>query len=96
MKPKLYVDTAVSNDVDEISLLKADPDETLKLDKQDSIFLNSTLTSYKTVKEVPTKAYVDSFSGNNRNRREMSTVFNDQNTEVKNDNLTNLHSSGVN
>ena len=58
MTPKLYVDNAIRNTLDESSLLRLDPDEKLKLDEQDSIFLNSTLTSPKTIIEIPTKNYV--------------------------------------
>ena len=53
---KLYVDNTISESVDESSLLKLDPDEKME---QDSIILNSTLTSPKTVLEIPTKNYVD-------------------------------------
>ena len=53
---KLYVDNAISDGVDEASLLGLDPDEKLK---QDSIILNSTLTSPKTILEIPTQNYVD-------------------------------------
>ena len=53
---KLYVDNAISDGVNESSLLKLDPDEKLI---QDSIPLNSTLTSPKTILEIPTKKYVD-------------------------------------
>ena len=53
---KLYVDNTVSNALDEPSLLRLGPDEELK---QDSIFLNSTLTSPETIIEVPTRNYVD-------------------------------------
>ena len=52
----LYVDNTVSNAIDEPSLLRLVPDEILK---QDSIILNSTLTSPKATIEVPTKNYVD-------------------------------------
>ena len=53
---KLYVDNAISDGVDESSLLRLDSDEKLK---QDSIILISTLTSTKTPIELPTKNYVD-------------------------------------
>ena len=63
---KLYVDNFVRNSVDESTLLRLDPDEKLNLDEQDSIFLNSTLSSLKTDTvlsktkiELPTKNYVD-------------------------------------
>ena len=52
---KLYVDNAI----DESSLLRLDPDEKLNLHEQNSIFLNSTLTSPKTIIELPTKSYID-------------------------------------
>ena len=41
---KHYVDIAISNKVDESSLLRLDHHEELKLDEQESIILNSTLT----------------------------------------------------
>ena len=53
---KLYVDNAISDGVNESSLLRLYPDEKLT---QDSIILNSTLTSPKTILEIPTKNYVD-------------------------------------
>ena len=53
---KYYVDNAISKAIDESSLLRLDPDEKLE---QDSIILNSTLTSPKTILEIPTKSYVD-------------------------------------
>ena len=67
--PKYYVDQALFYKVDELSLLRLDPDEQLKLDEQDSIIPNSTLVSPKTIKEVPTKSYVDSLNESSRNRR---------------------------
>ena len=54
---KYYVDNAISNAIDELSLLRIDPDEKLELD---SLTLNSSLTSLKTTIELPTKNYVDS------------------------------------
>ena len=53
---KLYVDKAISDSIDESSLLRLDTDEKLT---QDTIVLNSTLTSPKTIVELPTKNYVD-------------------------------------
>ena len=50
---KYYVDQAISNSVDESSVLKLDPDEKLKLVEQNSIIPNSTLTSPKTKKFLP-------------------------------------------
>ena len=77
-------------------MLRLDPDEKLKLDEQDSIILNSTLTSPKTIIELPTKSYVDSLHESYRNRRDSSSVFNDRNNEFDNNKLTNLDSVTVN
>ena len=148
---KYYVDNAISKAIDESSLLRFDPDEKLE---QDSIILNSTLTSPKTILEIPTKNYVDnkfndpsiikntdhvdfndkflhnvsgigvnelpkwpneltpkiyvdnalsdviSYIDNlheiNRDRRDLSSVFNDQDTEFDNNKLSNLDSITVN
>ena len=69
---KLYVD----NSIDESSLLRLDPDEKLNLHEQNSIFLNSTLTSPKTIIELPTKSYIDSLhEENERNRRDLGIDF---------------------
>ena len=59
LTPKLYVDKAFSNSIDEPSLLRLDLDEILKLDEQDSIILNYTLATQKTKIETPNKNYVD-------------------------------------
>ena len=48
LTPRHYVNQAILYHVDESSLLRLDPDEKLKLDERDSIFLNVTLTSPKT------------------------------------------------
>ena len=77
-------------------MLRLDPDEKLKLDEQDSIILNSTLTSPKTIIELPTKSYVDSLHERSRNRRDLSSVFNDQDNEFDKNKLTNLDSVSVN
>ena len=147
LTPKLYVDNVISDSVDESSLLRIDPDEKLK---QDSIILNSTLTSPKTILEIPTKNYVENkykypsiikntdhfdFNGKNlnnvgwikvnkmpaieehltpiiyvdnfiediishianlheinRNKRDLSSVFNDQDNDFDENKLTNLDS----
>ena len=81
LTPKYFVHQAIANWLDEFSLLRIHPDEQLKLDEEDPIFLNSTLTSPKTIIELPTKSYVDSLHGINRNRRDSSSVFNDQDNE---------------
>ena len=49
----------MSDGVDESSMLRLDPDEELKLDGQDSIVLNPTLTIPETILELPTKSNVD-------------------------------------
>ena len=93
---KYYVDNAIVYTVDELLLLRLDPDEQLKLGDQDSIILNSTLTSLKTIIELPNKLYVDSLHESSRNRRDLSSVFNYQDNEVDNKKLTNLDSVVVN
>ena len=50
-----------------MSLLRLDPVEFVQLDEQDSIVLNSTLTSPKALIELPTKNYVDSLHESSRN-----------------------------
>ena len=77
-------------------MLRFDPDDILKLNEQDSIVLNSTLTSPKTRRKVPTKSYVDSLHGSSRYRGDLSSVFNDQDNEFDNNKLTNLDSVSVN
>ena len=81
LTPKFYVDQTILFSVHESPLLILDPGEKLKLDEQDSINLNSTLTSPKTIVEKPTKSYVDSLHESSRNRRDLSSVFNDQDNE---------------
>ena len=83
---KYYVDNAISNSVDESSLLRLDANEKLELDKQDSIILNSTLTDPMTIIEIPTKAYIDSLhEENKRSRRDLGIDFyNESNDLVKN------------
>ena len=61
LTPQFYVYEAFSHSLDESPLLRLDPVEKLKLVEQDSIFLNSTLTSPKTIIEIPNKSYADSF-----------------------------------
>ena len=60
------------------------------LDEQDSFFPNSILTSPETINEIPTKSYVQSLHETNKNRRELSLVFNDQDKEFDNIKLTKL------
>ena len=61
----------VDNSIDESSLLRLDPDETLDLDNQDSITLNSALTEPKTLIEIPTKADIDSLHEENDDQEEI-------------------------
>ena len=59
---KDYVDGAVTLDVNEPLLLRLHPDTALKisqLNEQDSILLDSSITSPRTTIEIPTKNYVD-------------------------------------
>ena len=84
LTPKLYVDEAISHSVDESSLIRLDPDEKSELDEKDSIILNSTLISPKTIIEIPTKLFINSSHENSRNTRDLSSVFNDQDNEFDN------------
>ena len=70
--------------------MKLYPDEKLKLDKQDSTTLSSTLTSPNTIIELPTKSYVDSLHEIQSNRRELSSAINYQDNEFVNNKLTAL------
>ena len=83
---KLYVD----NSIDESSFLRIDPNEKLKLDEQDSINPNSTLTSPKTIIEIPTKTYIDSLHDENeRNRRDVGLAFYDEEIDLVKNNQDN-------
>ena len=92
LTPKFYIDEAISRSVDESSLLAIDPAEKLELAEQDSIILNSILTSPKTIIELPTKAFVDSLHEINRSKHDSSSVFNDQDNKYNNNNITNSDS----
>ena len=85
LTPKAYVDDAIRNSIDESSLSRLDPEEKLNLDEQDSIILNSSLTSPITKIELPTKSYIDSLhEENERNRRDLGLDFyNESNTLLK-------------
>ena len=84
LTPKFYVDHFVYDRVDEASLLRLDRKEMLHLDgKLDSIFLNSSLTSPRTIIELPTKSYVDSLHGENeRSRRDLGLDFYDESSTL--------------
>ena len=60
LTPKYYVAQTSFHNVDESSLLSLYPHEKLKLNEQDSKIHSSTLTSPKTIIELPNKSYVDS------------------------------------
>ena len=69
----------------------------MKLFEQDFITLQSGLTTPKTkLLEAHSKSCVDSLSENDRNRRHLCRVFNDQDNEFDQSNLTNLDSNTVN
>ena len=103
---KYYVDNAISNSVDESTLLRLDANEKLELDKQDSIILNSTLTDPMTIIEIPTKAYIDSLhEENERSRRDLGIDFynestdlvkNNQDNDFNDNKLTNINSISIN
>ena len=77
------MDQAISNGVAESSLLRLDPDEKLKLDEQDYILLNSTLTSAKTMIKLPTKNYVDiRLNDPSLIRNNAHVDFNDKNLDI--------------
>ena len=84
---KLYVDSAISDSIDESSLLRLDTDEKLT---QDSIILNSTLTSPKTILEIPTKNYVDN------KFNDPSIIKNTDHVDFNDKILDNVHSIKVN
>ena len=84
---KLYVDNAISDGVNESSLLRLDPDENLT---QDSIIPHSTLTSPKTILEIPTKNYVDN------KFNDPSIIKNTDHVDFKDEILDSVHSIKVN
>ena len=93
---KFYIDEAIYYWLDESSLLRSDPDEKLNPDEQASIILNSSITSPKTKIKIPTKSYVDSLHESSRNRRDLSSVYNDQDNEFDSNKFNSLDSTTVN
>ena len=99
---KNYVD----NMLDESPLLRVDPNETLDLENQDSILLNSTKTLPATIIEIPTKTYINSLhEENERSRRDLGIDFynessdlvkNNQDNNFNNYKLTNINSITIN
>ena len=68
--------------MDNSSLLRLDPEEKSDLDEQDLINHNSTLTSPKTIIEVPTKNYVDSgLNDPSITRNDFHVDFNEKNLD---------------
>ena len=96
LTPKFFVDQVISYHVHETSFLRLNPNEENNLDEQDSISLNFSAISPKTTIELPTKNYVDSLHEINRNRRDISSVFNAQDNEFDVNKLFNLDSVVVN
>ena len=62
---KQYDDESISKKLDKLSLLRLDSKEKLELDKQDSKIPISTLTTPKTVNEIPTKANIHTLPDEN-------------------------------
>ena len=58
LTPKIYVDQAISDGVDNSSFVRLDPDEKFE---QDSIVLISSLTQPQTKIDLLTKSYVKSY-----------------------------------
>ena len=102
---KPYVHNAIHDALDESSLLSLDLDGTLKPNKKDSIILISTLTSPRTIIEIPTKAYNDRLHDENEIKRrdlglsfcveEVDLVKNNQDIDLKDKKLTDLDSITV-
>ena len=84
---KYYVDKAISDSIDESSLLRLDPDGKLE---EDSIILNSTLTTPKTRLELPTKNYVD------MKFNDSSIIKNTDHVDFNDKILDNVHSIKIN
>ena len=84
---KLYVDNAISDGVNESSLLRLDPDAKLK---QYTIILVSTLTSPTTILGISTKKYVDN------KFNDPSIIKNTDHVDFNDKILDNVHSIKVN
>ena len=68
LTPKNYVDQTISFHVHDLSLLRLDPDENLKIDEKNSLVFTSVIASPETKMELPTKSYVDRLHEINRNK----------------------------
>ena len=83
LTPKFYVDNFVLDCVDEGSLLRLDPKGKIHYGKLDSIIVNTSVTSPRTIIELPTKSYVDSLHGENeRSRRDLGLDFYDESSTL--------------
>ena len=83
LTPKFYVDNFVLDNVAEESLLRVDPKSDIHFGKIDSIFVNTPLTSPRTIIELPTRSYVDSLhEGNERSRRHLGLDFYDESSTL--------------
>ena len=67
---KKFVDEAISIIVKDLFLLRLEPHQESKLDEQESIIPNPSLTSLETILEIPTKLYIDSLNENDVNWRD--------------------------
>ena len=83
LAPKFYVDHFVLDNVDEESLLRVDPKSDIHFGKLDSIFVNTPITSPRTIIELSTRSYVDSLhEGNERSRRDLGLDFYDESSTL--------------
>ena len=77
-------------------MLGLDSNGKLKVSEQNSVALNSILTSPKTKIELPIKSYTDSLHENSKKTRDLFIVFNDQDKEFDDSKLTNSESIKIN
>ena len=83
LTPKFYVDHFVLDCVDEASLLRLDPKGKIHYGKLDSIFVNTSVKSPRTIIKLPTKSYVDSLHGESeRSRRDLGLDFYDESSTL--------------
>ena len=76
--------------------MRLDLDETLDLDNQNSISLNSTRTEPKTIIEIPTKTYIDSLhEENERSRRDLGIDFYDESSGLVKNNQSNNFNDNI-
>ena len=64
-------------------MLRVDPKSDIHYGKLDSIFVNTPITSPRTIIELPTRSYVDSLHGENeRSRRDLGLDFYDESSTL--------------